>query len=327
LALTLPLSHALTTAEAGAFSSSAHGNGSILPYACGTCHVGHGPPKNIMLPDVQTNTCLTCHGDATAQSATWMQRLVKGSSTLANISAEFRKAAHHPQNGFGTTTTVNCSSCHQEHYLVKVNRTVDLTKVRMIGDARGKTQAEYTLCYTCHGTGAATDIQTKMRSTNPSFHPVEAVGKSSSVPSLLAPYTVTSIIACTTCHRSEATSGPFGPHGSANAKILKANYSTADGQAETATQYALCYTCHNRTAITGDTGGFRRHHLHVADERASCHTCHNSHGSSLYAHLIEFDPKVVTANSSGLLKWAQTGAGKGSCWLRCHGENHNPLSY
>ena len=80
-------------ARAGAFRASAHGNEGVLPCGCGTCHVGHGPPQTTMLPDTQEITCLACHGNASARSSTWTQRLLKGSTTLANISAEFSKTS------------------------------------------------------------------------------------------------------------------------------------------------------------------------------------------------------------------------------------------
>jgi len=82
------------------------------------------------------------------------------------------------------------------------------------------------------------------------------------------------------------------------------------------------------------TTSFLEHDRHIRSENASCSICHDPHGISSAqgtainnAHLINFDKRFVTPSSSGLLKFEQTSAGHGRCYLMCHGDNHNPKSY
>ena len=49
---------------AGAFARSAHGNPARFPFGCGTCHVGHGPPKTAMLPSL-------IHSPTAMQAPAW----------------------------------------------------------------------------------------------------------------------------------------------------------------------------------------------------------------------------------------------------------------
>jgi hypothetical protein len=50
-------------------------------------------------------------------------------------------------------------------------------------------------------------------------------------------------------------------------------------------------------------------------------------------HLINFMVRdrtgktVMTPSSSGRLEYISTGAGRGQCFLSCHGKDHNPLTY
>jgi ribosomal protein S27E len=145
------------------------------------------------------------------------------------------------------------------------------------------------------------------------------------VPSLIQPYTPQSYVNCTNCHGSDQTS-ILGPHGSVFAPILKANYTTTDFQAESAFQYALCYLCHNRATVLSPAS-FSLHQLHVSQQRTSCYTCHDSHGSTQYAHLISFNPKVVLSNNRGQLSYQSLGVQRGQCNLLCHGANHVNRSY
>jgi len=63
--------------------------------------------------------------------------------------------------------------------------------------------------------------------------------------------------------------------------------------------------------------------------------CHDIHGSRQNIRLINFmlrtktGSTVVTANSSGRLEFVPDLArpGRGSCYLKCHAEEHNPRSY
>jgi hypothetical protein len=88
----------------------------------------------------------------------------------------------------------------------------------------------YEICFKCHGdknfVGIAKiarqhpQLNTRLEFdvTSASYHPVEAIGKNTVVPSLISPLTVNSILYCTDCHNSDDSpqvggSGLDGPHG------------------------------------------------------------------------------------------------------------------
>ncbi|HUT34736.1 MAG TPA: cytochrome c3 family protein [Planctomycetota bacterium] len=332
-------------ALAGSFRNGAHGNESMLPRGCGACHAGHGIPRSPMLPATRNETCLACHSTAAARTEARTKHLLVGGDDLKDVSAEFAKASHHTlstdgqaaSSGFRRVNaaaeaggTVTCSNCHDGHYLVKGNAQEDITRVKEIGNARNQAEPEYRLCYRCHGTTTGVgslNIEQYTRQSNPSFHPVEATGRNTSVPSLINPWTVQSYTACTSCHGSDQAAGPRGPHGSAFTPILKANYNRDDDQAESAAQYALCYRCHNRNIVLSEEQGSFRYHKKHMEKRASCRACHNSHGSKTYTHLIDFDTSIVFANSNGVRNFVDSGANTGACNLRCHDKNHVNLGY
>jgi len=347
-------------AWAGAFSVSAHGNLSILPQECASCHVGHGTPQTAMFRTSEEATCLQCHGDAGTKSTAQVKGLLRGPGNPVNIAAEFAKSSPHPLEGVSHPTTqtlltrtptagppalvaaappsssaskaiVSCSSCHDPHYLVKstspaaTTASVNTMEPKAIQNARGARQPEYKICYNCHGSGAARDIQRLMRPSNPSYHPLEAPGRNSVVPSLIQPYTAQSYVGCTDCHGSDQAN-VRGPHGSAFHPILKNNFTKEDYQAESAFEYALCYNCHNRSIVLS-AASFSQHTLHVVTAKTSCHTCHDSHGAALYGHLISFDPTVVFGSSKGLLNYQSLGPQHGVCNLLCHGHDHVQKKY
>jgi predicted CXXCH cytochrome family protein len=334
-------------AWAGAFGRSAHGDRGALPQGCGSCHVGHGPPKTTMMPASQAATCLNCHGDPAGQSKAQRQRLLAKTQDLPDVSAALRKASSHPvditgrpaqrtrlrrRELAGPVSKVTCADCHNPHYMVKAPRAGrSYRRVKQIGNARGRSEPEHDLCYRCHGGTAVSvrgleNIERLLHPGNPSYHPVEATGRNPRVPSLIRPFTAQSIIACTDCHGSDQRGGPRGPHGSAFEPILKAHFETEDHNTESAYQYALCYRCHSR-GVLFSPDSFPEHRSHVVDERASCATCHDSHGSSQYPHLIDFDTKVVFSNSAGQRRFTDRGIGRGSCSLRCHEHDHVDQEY
>ncbi len=203
-------------------------------------------------------------------------------------------------------------------------------------------QKEYELCYRCHSEsanlpGASTDKHLEFKVNNPSYHPVEGEGKNTYVISLKEPYVAkkekagdVSIITCSDCHGSDDSSGPRGPHGSNFPGLLKSNYEMDDERPESDYAYALCYKCHDRTSILNNES-FPYHAQHIQgeigrQEGTSCFTCHDAHGSAQYQHLIRFNEDVVSENANGELKYDAQGysARHGSCFLNCHGVEHDP---
>jgi predicted CXXCH cytochrome family protein len=323
---------------------------SVAQNACESCHNPHNAGSNIMLLKYQAeeSNCLDCHN---------------GNGATKNISAQFAKANRHKITNYTNihianetnqvnTMHVECVDCHNPHAAKNLSATAPavngfLTGVKGInqnGLAVNPATYAYEICYRCHAgsTGApaaATSrviIQNNVRfefaSGNPSYHSVAAVGVNTSLPSLIAPWTITSRMYCTDCHASDGTGSPAGPHGSIYPRILKRQYLTADNTIESSTAYALCYGCHNRTSIRGDIS-FKEHKKHL-DDRTTCNTCHDPHGISSTqgnitnnSNLINFQTGIVTPSSSGILRFDDLGNRKGRCYLTCHGENHNPYTY
>ncbi len=322
--------------QSGAFSGSAHGNRSLLPMGCKTCHVGHGIPQSRMMDNTVPAVCVKCHGDATGRAAARSEGILINSDHLKNVEAEFLKTSRHPVNTTGAgVSTISCTDCHPPHWiLTAANGGVQGgsgTDVKRLVNSRGQSQPEYELCYKCHGSTppigtAAVNIKRLFLTSNPSFHPVQTTGRNSDVPSLISPLTEQSIISCTDCHGSDQASGPRGPHGSIYSPILKAHYETDSGKPESSYQYELCYRCHSQSSILGDQS-FSKHRRHIEGTNASCFACHNAHGSTEYTHLIDFDENVVFANRMGQLWFRDNGYRSGSCSLLCHGKNHKNKRY
>ncbi|NQT50561.1 hypothetical protein HQ576_00835 [bacterium] len=298
------------------------------------------------MPAHQEKTCLACHGDAAGRSLALRRRVLTSSKTLPNVDADFRQLSRHPLSGIrggprrsgiagrardrfaSTVTSVTCTDCHDAHYQMKSPKAAsgNSRAVKQIRDARGRATPEYVLCYRCHGSktalpGGFEDIQRRMNPSNRSYHPVEATGRNRDVPSLIRPRTEQSILSCSDCHGSSQPNGPRGPHGSVFEPILKAHYEPDAGRMESTHQYALCYRCHSR-GVLFSANSFPGHKSHVVEAKASCHTCHDSHGSRQYPHLIDFDTRVVSANSKGRRDYQELGARHGSCSLRCHEHDH-----
>ena len=103
--------------------------------------------------------------------------------------------------------------------------------------------------------------------------------------------------------------GPVGngPHGSEYQHILKYQYETADGTIESAQNYQLCYSCHDRNIIlyTESPFGERIHLRHIVEENTPCNVCHDPHGinsaqgnSTNNSNLINFDVSVAITKYS-----------------------------
>jgi len=203
------------------------------------------------------------------------------------------------------------------------------------------------LCYRCHTQTpgmpssptprqiSQNNVRLEFAATGPSYHPVAGAGVNPNVPSLLAPYTTSSIIYCTDCHASDGTTSPAGPHGSTIPSILKLQYNRNDNVPESATAYALCYSCHNRTALLQESSSFKYHYKHIVEERTPCNDCHDPHGisntqgnSTNNTNLINFRTGTGGASPvNGQLKFEDQGLYAGRCYLMCHGKSHNPYSY
>lgn len=342
--------------------------------ACESCHRPHtaAGKKQLLNSATEETNCLVCHSGTVATST-------------KNIATELAKTSHHgvasylnvhdaAEANLVATAHVECVDCHNPH---SANATAgaanagtavtipgSLSNVRGVdisGNPVSPVVAEYQICLRCHGSGTAkvptpttarvivsNDKRAQFDTTNPSFHPVAAAGKSATVPSLLTGWTTGSRVKCTDCHNNNAgpystgtgitASGtaPNGPHGSTNPALLERAYTKTDNTTESAAAYAMCYKCHNRTLIIGTgTNSFKEHNKHIVSEKTPCNVCHDPHGVSSSAggtalsnaRLINFNTAIVTKSGTQAIRWERVGTAGGRCYLVCHGANHNPWTY
>ena len=88
-----------------------------------------------------------------------------------------------------------------------------------------------------------------------------------------------------------------------------------------------CYSCHTNMKQAAQHASVV--HKPLLDGCTTCHDPHGVNGGSLannYA-LINFDTTIVGPSSSGVLRFERSSEFKGSCYLTCHGVDHNPKSY
>ena len=329
----------------------------VAENACRNCHKPHnaGEPVRLLNYIAEEDNCLACHN---------------GNVATTDIESELLKLFVHPVQDYTRIhdaaedatgfmpNHVECVDCHNPH---RVNSNTasapavggtqfGVTGINASGLAVEESIFLYEICFKCHAdnnvisfvpiTRQHAQINTRLEFdlANPSYHPVEGIGNNPNVPSLLPPYTVTSVIYCTDCHNSNISTasggpGPNGPHGSIYSPILEQNYTTLDNTSESTFEYALCYKCHDRDSIRGDDS-FEEHDKHIRGEDAPCSACHDPHGVSATqgnsinnSHLINFDLNIVSPSSSGLLQFEDQGTFRGQCYLTCHGEDHDPKDY
>ncbi len=319
--------------------------------ACANCHDPHssaGKP-HLLKSATEEGNCLDCHNGNTAATDIQAQELkiythnVYGYSQMHDANEAALSNVMH----------VECQDCHNPHAVNATTASAPYANGAITGtmgiDASGSALSSitnsYELCFRCHADSPSkpgsvitrqipqNNVRLEFALNGPSFHPIEGAGQNNDVPSLIAPLTESSIIYCTDCHASDGSSSPAGPHGSIFPQILKYRYETADWTKESATNYALCYSCHSRSSILNDDS-FDDHDKHIAGEDIPCSACHDSHGISSSqgnttnnTHLINFDLNIVSPNSMGILLFEDLGTNSGRCYLKCHGKNHKPKSY
>ncbi|MBI2565560.1 MAG: hypothetical protein HYV63_00825 [Candidatus Schekmanbacteria bacterium] len=180
-----------------------------------------------------------------------------------------------------------------------------------------------------------------------SYHPLAANNPSNNdeVPSLKTGIQldkITSMVYCTDCHNNNAgpaagSTGPAGPHGSTREGLLALRYNFNPNPGSYQSSDAeICYKCHSEDKLVNQEASGFLHDRHVKNREKMCVNCHDPHGSYAAPHLINF----LTNAWYGGTTYSITGAGsysqptfidygkyRGKCFLRCHGETHNPRCY
>lgn len=331
------------------------------PYAtvadngCENCHRPHAAPHppRLLARSQERDVCLACHD---------------GSVASKNLEPEFSKPSAHP---VAATNWVHdpredprtmprhstCTDCHNPHQANSALASAPAVPgplrgvrgVAISGMAVEESSYEYEVCLKCHGIEDQTttgilradntrNIRVKIDPSNPSYHPIAAVGRNPNVSGFEPGYSTATIIYCTDCHNNDAavTGGgePRGPHGSRYTPILGREYQTDDPTTESFQTYALCYKCHNRTSLLGNEHQGFPHRKHVVGEKAPCAACHDAHGSRDNLALINFMLRdrtgkavVQPSKKQQRLEFVSLGPGQGECYLLCHGGNHEPKRY
>jgi len=327
----------------------------VADHACLNCHVVHSAPRpqRLLRNAVEQDVCLDCHsGSVTSKNIETEFSKFSAHPILAT------NWVHEPgESPNFMSRHVTCTDCHNQHAVNSDSATPPLISGRLRGvsgiDISGAAVSEaineYEVCFKCHGLqDQATplgivrqdnnrNVRLEITDSNSSHHPVTAIGKNTTMGGFEPGYSTTSIIYCTDCHNNDqwtvTGSNPRGPHGSIYEPILEREYQMNDPTPESFQTYRLCYKCHRRDYIIDDEPEIFEHKKHVDNGDVPCAACHDPHGSRDNLHLINFmlvDPSgrtVVSPSSSGRLEYNTNGNGAGECYLRCHGENHNPLSY
>lgn len=334
--------------------------------ACANCHRVHTAPhpERLLRFVREEDNCLNCH-DGTVSRHDILSEIRKFSAHRV----ETRTGTHDPtERDFAMRPHAECVDCHNPHAAEagSIARIFGPTAAPADGPLAGvrgvniaglpidRSRFAYEICLRCHADKPVRTRSTLVRDvhelntrrefqpTNPSFHPVAGPRRNPDVVSLLPPIRIGTMLTCTDCHASDDAralggGGPNGPHGSRWFPLLAARYETRDFTIESASAYALCYRCHDRTSVLRDDS-FPFHRLHIVVARSTCSTCHDPHGvsagsgpSNSHTNLINFDRRIVrpvrTAGGARPVRFRDTGRYSGNCTLTCHGVDHINLVY
>jgi predicted CXXCH cytochrome family protein len=327
----------------------------VAENACYSCHRSHAAQHAqwLMAQAAEPANCTVCHNGAVAGKN--VEAEFEGKPFSHPIDSS--QWAHEPgEDPSLMPRHVTCVDCHNPHAATGTpgappaisGALAGVSGLTLAGMPVAEASFEYEVCSKCHGVtepatlgivrqGTTRNIRLRIDPANPSYHPIAAAGRDPSILGLQPGYTASSIITCTSCHNNDdwlqGGTAPSGPHGSRYEGILGSQYETNDPTTESPATYALCYECHNRDFLLTDQAGTFGHAIHVVTANAPCAACHDPHGSRQSPRLIDFmlrdrtGKQVVTPSSSGRLEYLVTGPGSGSCYLTCHGVDHNPMSY
>ncbi len=312
-------------------SLNPHVDPGVVVAGCNSCHRGHGQSRSPMLGAAQKEVCLSCHGTAGQVDRLVAREVLAAGARPTLMSRVFDQPFRHRLDDrvFSRREPgVTCTSCHSPHRSAPgPGSGSGPSGVRKLSP-RNPNRFEYQLCADCHGGRgpALVDVGGLFEPHNRSYHPLQiaSVERSPSIVPALAGRE----ISCTDCHGNSDPSGPRGPHGSDVRHLLRWRYATVDGSAGSDDAYALCYSCHRSEQVLADESRFPFHRLHVVDQRTACATCHDPHGSVQNRALIRYQATgTVAPSASGVLLFRSTSPGDGTCYLTCHGRNHDPEVY
>ena len=326
---------------------------------CVNCHTPHGAGDGLGLIPSQISvreegSCLACH-DASGPALTDVQSDFNRSSAHPTTTSQQRHDAGESTPGdFGISDRhAECEDCHNPHDVRADTiaptppdasaRNQRISRVAVTNGTAGTvptytflpaadtgTVREYELCFKCHSSwttqpAGQDDMALLFNPNNPSYHPVEALGKNTNirVEAFVSPWTATSRVYCGDCHGSD-DGAVAGPHGSTHAGLLRDAYPASSAFREMAPN-EVCFNCHSYTIYADrdrdDASRFRSHERHF-DKDVVCYACHDSHGSTTLPSMI------VTGRDPGIVSYTQDANG-GSCagTPACHGTKTYTINY
>jgi predicted CXXCH cytochrome family protein len=317
--------------------------------SCNACHVPHNArsKETLLIAEQSSELCLACHdgsgkGEDVAGDLRNMYSHPVGESPDAHSAGERAPVVD------GHAECVDCHNAHQSDSRKTMGGELSgallgVDGISESGSPVERVVREYEICFKCHSRGArksfshitrqidTTDTRRQFSASAASRHPVVAMGRQASIPSLMRNLGPIQQMTCSDCHSGDSARGP---HGSRYPFILSEEYRTGDDVVESPQSYDLCYRCHDRSSIlAGDS--FTEHRRHIVDQRASCAVCHDAHGvpsdegdPSTHERLINFDLSIVGPEAlSGQMEFIHIGQDSGACSLNCHGENHERRNY
>ncbi len=322
-----PFSDGLTVPNISAgWGTSSHAVG----LTCYDCHDnGHGSNKIGLLatwnaaPDGDPD-------DPMRQEERFCYQCHDGTVATTDIQSEFGRASHHDvaltdQNANGSK--VECINCHNPHMDNAANQNVSPDNWYQQWTGR-----RVDFCLACHD-GAP---------------PVTTGGPAPAVampPTWIGTgYDKSTYVGAT----HDANLGAWGcshchdEHGSNNIATLLGNYVVQDYNRYATNDYQICWSCHIEAKVMSwnknDRNHFKDlHKKHVDGEDAPCILCHDAHApwDAGEPGLISFDESIRDGydnydfqfTNGANLSSAFYIAGRGGCYVRCHGKNHNPKDY
>ena len=346
---------------------------SDAPTKCLNCHDPHGWTDALgEIPELELlreeNTCLTCHDGSPASTDISTEMHKPYRHPTIDYTGRHTGPGESQPSDFGIAPLNNrhaeCEDCHNPH----VSRddgttpagndasklTLGVSRVTVLNGAAGAPplytfvpasdtltapNAEYQLCFKCHSSwttqpAGQTDFGLVLNPANPSFHPVEDVGRNPLVSPLAftAGWSASSLTRCGSCHGSDF--GTLrGPHGSTYPNLLRARSETSPAQSAM-TSDELCFSCHaydvyanpNAPAMTQSASRFNApataggHAFHVGGQQYPCYSCHVTHGSTTQPFLL------VTGRIPGIISFTRSASG-GTCTPTCHGTETYTTNY
>jgi predicted CXXCH cytochrome family protein len=295
----------------------------------------HDPTEAIPVNNTRHAECADCHNSHAASAQV-------GTPVAPNVQAELAGVSGYDTAGVLKPATKEyqiCFKCHADSTNKPATSTFGKTAVRYPAGAmpagypaqppRPADQYNLRLKFTStigHNIMGNSVVTTANGSLRPYMLNVDGVTNNTS-----RPLTTTTQLYCTDCHnnnqaRAGAGTGPNGPHASTFPHLLQFNLvqDSGSGGGGTGAGAALCNKCHNVAGL-GTTAHASQH------VSSGCTTCHDPHGviggtPGANRAMMNFDTGIITSAGT-YYGYYYNGATQKGCYLRCHGQSHNPLTY